>query len=258
MLRIEQARKTFRAGTPDARVALDGIDCSLADGDFAVLIGSNGAGQSTLLNAVAGAVALDSGRIVIDEHDVGGLGVHRRARFVARVFQDPMQGTMPGLTVEENLSLAALRARKHGLRRAVSATRRETYRGLLRGFRLGLEERLEAPAGSLSGGQRQCLALAMAVIERPRILLLDEHTAALDPRTAALVMEATAATIAEASLTALMVTHNMQHALDFGSRLMMMDAGRIQLDLDGAAKRGLSVQDLVARFHLNSDRMLLA
>jgi putative ABC transport system ATP-binding protein len=223
----------------------------------AVVIGSNGAGKSTLLGAVAGAVTLDRGTIRIGEADVTSLPVHRRARYVARVFQDPSVGTMPTLTVEENLRLAARRGLRRSFAPALSRAAREAGRAQLAGFGLGLEMRMDTPARLLSGGQRQCLALAMAIVPRPEVLLLDEHTAALDPRTAQTVMAATLAVVADAGLTTLMVTHNMQHALDTGSRLLMMNAGRIVLDLDQSGRQGMSVGDLVERFHLTSDRMLL-
>lgn len=257
MLRIAQATRSFGAGTPDARRALDDVSLTLKQGEFAILVGSNGAGKSTLLNAVAGAVTLDSGSIHIDGQDVTGQPVHRRARLVARVFQDPGIGTMPALTVEENLSLAHRRGQSRGFGRALTPPGRTTSQALLARFGLGLENRLDAPARLLSGGQRQCLALAMAMLPRPAVLLLDEHTAALDPRTAGMVMQATLAIVAEGQLTTLMVTHNMQHALDYGSRLLMMQSGRITLDLDGEARARLTVASLVERFRLNSDRMLL-
>jgi putative ABC transport system ATP-binding protein len=257
MLRIENAEKIFHRGTPDARPALAGVICALLAGDFAVVIGSNGAGKSTLLGAVAGAVTLDRGTIRIGEADVTSLPVHRRARYVARVFQDPSVGTMPTLTVEENLRLAARRGLRRSFAPALSRAAREAGRAQLAGFGLGLEMRMDTPARLLSGGQRQCLALAMAIVPRPEVLLLDEHTAALDPRTAQTVMAATLAVVADAGLTTLMVTHNMQHALDTGSRLLMMNAGRIVLDLDQSGRQGMSVGDLVERFHLTSDRMLL-
>jgi len=257
VLEIQSATKTFAPGTPDARAALDNLSLILPEGAFAVLIGSNGAGKSSLLNAIAGAIKLDSGRIRIAGNDVTAQPVHRRAAAVARVFQDPTLGTMPALTVEENLSLARRRGQTRTLRAALSPTRRTAARDLLARFNLGLENRLQTQARLLSGGQRQCLGLAMAMLPRPAILLLDEHTAALDPRTAETVMAATLAIVAEGNLTTLMVTHNMQHALDFGSRLLMMSSGRIAFDLDSTARQGLTVADLVEKFHLTTDRMLL-
>ena len=197
------------------------------------------------------------GRIQLDGTDVTGWPVHRRAAFVARVFQDPMVGTAPSLTIEENLALAAMRGARRGLRLAIGAARRARFEALLELFGLGLERRLRSPAALLSGGQRQVLALVMATLERPAILLLDEHTAALDPRIAALVMKATAEIVAAQRLTTLMITHNMRHALDHGDRLLMMDTGRIRMDLDAAARRELTVADLVRRFGEQSDHLAL-
>ena len=258
MIRVAGARKLFFRGSADERAALDDVTLELAAGAFAVVIGSNGAGKSTLLNAIAGTVALDAGSVQIDGADVTRWPVHRRARRVARVLQDPMLGTLPALTVAENLALAEMRAAGRGLRLALGAGRRRRYAALLAPYGLGLETRLASRAGSLSGGQRQVLALAMAVMGAPQVLLLDEHAAALDPKTAELVMAATVQAIAAGKLTALMVTHNMQHAVRYGERLLMMDAGRIRLDLAGQAKRGLTVEQLVERFHLADDRVLLS
>lgn len=257
-LGLRGARKVFHAGTADERVALDDISLELADGAFAVVIGSNGSGKSTLLNVIAGQLALDSGTLAIDATDVTRWPQHRRAALVARVLQDPMLGTLPTLTVAENLALAQMRASGRGLRPALNARRRQRFAQLLEAYGLGLEARLDARAGLLSGGQRQVLALAMAVIEAPRLLLLDEHTAALDPRTAELVMQATLRAVTGARLTTLMVTHNMQHAIRYGDRLLMMDAGRIKLDISGDEKARLTVEALVDRFRLADDKMLLA
>jgi putative ABC transport system ATP-binding protein len=258
LIRLEGARKLFHAGTADERAALDGVTLELAAGAFAVLIGSNGAGKSTLLNAIAGTVTLDAGSVRLGAEDVTRWPVHQRARHVARVMQDPMLGTLPALTVEENLALAEMRAAGRGLRPALGGGRRARFAALLAPYGLGLESRLGARAGMLSGGQRQVLALAMAVIRPPRVLLLDEHAAALDPKTADLVMAATVRAVAAGGLTTLMVTHNMQHAMRYGDRLLMMDAGRIRLDLAGAEKRGLTVEQLVERFHLADDKVLLS
>jgi len=255
MLTVEGLRVVFHAQTPDERVALDDLELSLPDGCFAVVVGTNGAGKSTLLNAIAGAVRPAAGRIRLDGTDVTDWPVHRRAAFVARVFQDPMVGTAPSLTIEENLALAALRGRRRGLRLAIDAARRSRFESLLAPFGLGLERRLRSPAGLLSGGQRQVLALVMATLARPAVLLLDEHTAALDPRIAALVMKATADIVAAQRLTTLMITHNMRHALDHGDRLLMMDAGRIRMDLDADARRDLTVSDLVRRFGEQADHV---
>ena len=258
MLRIEGARRVFHAGTPDARAALDGVSLELAAGSFGVVIGSNGAGKSTLLNAIAGSLRLDQGSIRIDGADVTAQAEHRRAALVSRVLQDPMQGTLPSLTVEENLVLAELRSTGRSFARAVTAARRRRYAELLAHFGLGLETRLGARAGLLSGGQRQVLSLAMATMGTPRVLLLDEHAAALDPKTAEVVMQATLAAVSQLRLTTLMVTHNMQHAIDYGDRLLMMDAGRVRLDVAGEEKARLTVETLVARFRLADDKMLLA
>lgn len=258
MIRLEGIRKTFNPGTPDARAALDGVSLEIGAGEFVVVIGGNGAGKSTLLNAIGGAVQPDSGRILFDGRDVTRQREEQRARLVARVFQDPMIGTAANLTVEENLTLAVLRSRRAGWRRGLSAGRRARFRDVLRPFGLGLEDRLQALVGLLSGGQRQALALAMATLERPAILLLDEHTAALDPRTSEIVMNATVSAVGAARMTALMVTHNMRHALDFGSRILMMNRGAVQADIGQADKQGLTVEALVARFGVADDKMLLA
>ncbi len=257
-LQLRDARLRFRAGTPDERVALAGVDLEVGDGEFVVLIGSNGAGKSTLLNVVSGQLALDCGSVAIDGRDLTRVAEHRRAALIARVAQDPLRGTVPSLTIEENLALADLRSHGRGLAAALNGARRERFRALLAGFGLGLETRLGTRAGMLSGGQRQVLALAMAVLNPPRVLLLDEHTAALDPRTAELVMRATLDAVQTARLTTLMITHNMQHAIDFGDRLLMLDAGRIRLDVAGDAKRELTVDALVKRFRLADDKLLLA
>ena len=257
MIELRRVRVVFHARTPDERVALDDIDLSLAPGTFSVVVGTNGAGKSTLLNAIAGSIRPAAGSVVVDGRDVTDWPVHRRARFAARVFQDPMVGTAPSLTIEENLALAHLRGRRRGLRPALGADNRRTYRDLLAAFGLGLEDRLGSPVGLLSGGQRQVLALTMATLATPRILLLDEHTAALDPRIAELVMTATADVIAARRLTALMVTHNMRHALTYGDRLLMMDAGGIKLDIDAAARQTMTVGDLVRRFGAEADHLVL-
>jgi putative ABC transport system ATP-binding protein len=258
MLRLARAEKRFHRGSADERVALDGVSLDLPAGGFAVVIGSNGAGKSTLLNAIAGSEPLDSGTVEIEGRAVTGWPQHRRARLVARVLQDPRLGTLPALTIEENLALAELRAAGAGLGRALTSARRSRYAQLLAPFGLGLETRLGARAGLLSGGQRQVLALAMAVVAAPRVLLLDEHCAALDPKTAELVMNATLHAVAASRLTTLMVTHNMQHAIRYGDRLLMMHGGRVLLDVADAEKARLTVDALVERFHLTDDKLLLA
>jgi len=258
MLRLARAEKRFHRGSADERAALDSVSLELPAGSFAVVIGSNGAGKSTLLNAIAGSEPLDSGTVEIDSRAVTGWPQHRRARLVARVMQDPRLGTLPALTIEENLALAELRAAGAGLGRALTSARRSRYAQLLAPFGLGLETRLGARAGMLSGGQRQVLALAMAVVAAPRVLLLDEHCAALDPKTAELVMNATLHAVAASRLTTLMVTHNMQHAIRYGDRLLMMHGGRVLLDVADAEKARLTVDALVERFHLTDDKLLLA
>ena len=258
MIEIRGACKTFNPGTPDARTALDGVTAELAPGEFAVVIGSNGAGKSTLLDAIAGVTPLDEGLVTIGGRDVTGLPVHRRAAHLARVFQDPLAGAFAGMTVEENLLVASLRGKSAGFAWGITEARRSEWRTALSVFRLGLEDRLSAEAGQLSGGQRQSLALAMAVMAKSPALLLDEHTAALDPRTARLVMDATAAIVARFSMTTLMVTHNMRHAIEYGSRLLMMDQGRIVRDFSGAEKKALTVETLIAAFESADDKLLLA
>ena len=258
MIEVIDARKVFHAGTSDARAALDGVSLSLADGAFAVLIGSNGAGKSTLLNAIAGSVTLDAGTIRIGGADVTRQSVEARASRIARVFQDPMAGTAANMTVEENLLLAELRGQSASLRWGLNAARRATYKERLADLGLGLEDRLGSRVGLLSGGQRQALALVMAVLRTPDVLLLDEHTAALDPRTAELVLAATIRVIARDRLTAVMVTHNMNQALACGSVIVMMENGRIKLSIEGDAKRTATVADLVARFGAADDKILLS
>lgn len=255
---VRGVKKTFFPGSADERVALDGIDLALAAGDFAVIVGSNGSGKSTLLNALAGEVRVDAGAIGVDGADLTALPTHARAKWVARVFQDPAIGTAGSMTIEENLAVADSRGERRTLARALSRSARERYARTLAPLGLGLETRLGAKVQLLSGGQRQALALVMAVLKRPSLLLLDEHTAALDPRTAEAVMQATLHAVSEARLTTLMVTHNMSQALRFGNRLVMMRAGRIVLDVAGAEKAALTVEALVARFHLTDDKLLLA
>lgn len=248
---------TFNPGVPDARKALDGLDFSLNDGDFAVIIGSNGAGKSTLLNAIAGTVTLDHGTIRLGAHDLTRLAPYRRAGLITRVFQDPMTGTAADMTIEENLALAEQRGRRRGLRPHLSAARRDHYRDLLRTLSLGLEDRLTTQVALLSGGQRQALSLLMALISKPRLLLLDEHTAALDPRTADIVMQATLSAVAQSDVTTIMITHNMTHAIETGTRLVMMNAGRVVYEVSGAEKSALTPDALIERFNIDNDRMLL-
>ena len=258
MLEIRAARKMFYRGQADEKTARDGLDLHLAKGEFGVVIGTNGAGKSSLLNAICGALRLDSGQILVAGVDVTDQPVHQRAARLARVFQDPMRGTAASMTVAENMLLADLRGKPRTLRRGLTAARRDLYAQRLEVLGLGLENRLNTRVDLLSGGQRQSLSLIMAVSSSPEILLLDEHTAALDPRTADLVMSATVRTVKTFALTTLMVTHNMQHAVDFGDSVIMMDAGRVRHHMTGAKKENVTVASLVDLFSVKSDHMLLA
>jgi putative ABC transport system ATP-binding protein len=263
VLELKSVRRVFQPGTPDEVIALNDISVSFQEGEFITLVGSNGAGKSTLLAAIAGAQPIDAGRIVLDGRDVTALPAYARAGFIGRVAQDPKAGTAAGLSVAENLAVALLRGQARGLGRGVTRERREVFRQALADLGLGLQERLNAPAGSLSGGQRQALALVLATLRTPRLLLLDEHAAALDPRTAPAVMEITRRLVEQQHITTLMVTHNVEHALSYGTRLLMLHAGKIVLDISGATKQALSVQDLIARYEqqahetLADDRVLL-
>lgn len=248
MLELCGIEKVFHAGTVNERVALAGVDLRLNDGDFVTVIGGNGAGKSTLLNAVAGTFPIDNGRILIDGKDITRLPEHARARFLGRVFQDPMMGTAPTMQIVENLALAARRGKRRSLRWGISKGEQEKYRELLADLGLGLEDRMTTRVGLLSGGQRQALTLLMATLVRPRLLLLDEHTAALDPKTAANVLSLTDRLVSEQGLTALMITHNMRDALAHGNRLIMMDGGRVVLDVCGEEKKALTVESLLDRF----------
>ena len=264
MLSIENVHKTFNAGTVNEKRALNGIDLQLDEGDFVTVIGGNGAGKSTTLNAIAGVFMVDQGRITIDGTDVTRLPEYKRAKFLGRVFQDPMTGTAASMQIDENLALAARRGQSRGLRWGVTHKEREKYRELLKTLDLGLEDRLTAKVGLLSGGQRQALTLLMATLKKPKLLLLDEHTAALDPKTAAKVLEISDKIIAENHLTTMMVTHNMKDAITHGNRLIMMYDGRVILDIRGEEKKKLTVDDLLQKFskasgdELNNDRMLLS
>lgn len=248
MLSINRAYKKFNAGTINEKEALTNISLTLEDGDFATLIGGNGAGKSTLLNCVAGVHSIDQGSIVIDGDNVTNLSEHKRAGFIGRVFQDPMMGTASNMGIEENLALALRRGQSRCLRWGISHKEREKYRENLSRLGLGLETRLSAKVGLLSGGQRQALTLLMATLIRPKILLLDEHTAALDPKTAEKVLHLSDQYIKEGNLTTLMVTHNMLNAIQYGNRLIMMHEGRIILDIRGEEKQRLTVEDLMKRF----------
>ena len=248
MLELQHVSKTFNPGTINEKKALSDLSLHLAPGDFVTVIGGNGAGKSTLLNAVAGVWPVDSGRILLDGEDITALPEHRRAVHIGRVFQDPMMGTAPNMQLEENLALALRRGQKRGLKWGVTKLEREDYRALLADLGLGLEDRLTAKVGLLSGGQRQAVTLLMAALRRPKLLLLDEHTAALDPATAAKVLELSDRIVSEAHLTALMITHNMSDAIRHGNRLIMMDEGHIILDISGEAKKKLTKRELIDRF----------
>ena len=258
MLDLKNVSKTFHPGTVNARTALDDLSLHLNEGDFVTVIGGNGAGKSTLLNAIAGTFAVDSGSIAIGGQDVTRLPEFKRAALIGRVFQDPMQGTAATMQIEENLALAARRGQPRGLRWGLTKAEREKYRALLQPLDLGLEDRLTAKVGLLSGGQRQALTLLMAALKQPKLLLLDEHTAALDPKTAAKVLSLSDQIVAENHLTTLMITHNMKDAIRHGNRLLMMSAGRIVLDISGEEKKKLTVEDLLHRFSLASDGEMLS
>lgn len=248
MLELRNVSKTFNPGTVNARTALNDLSLTLREGDFVTVIGGNGAGKSTMLNAVAGTFAVDEGQILIAGRDVTHLSEHKRAAFIGRVFQDPMMGTAPTMQIEENLALAARRGQRRGLSWGVTRREREAYREKLKTLGLGLEDRMTAKVGLLSGGQRQALTLLMASLKRPELLLLDEHTAALDPATAEKVLELSDRIVAENHLTALMITHNMRDAITHGNRLIMMNAGRVILDISGEEKKKLTKRDLLDRF----------
>jgi len=248
MLKATGLTKTFDAGSPNEVRALDGVTLEFDDGAFVVVVGTNGSGKSTLLGALAGEFALDGGRIELDGIDITGWPVYRRARWIGRVFQNPFAGTAPGMTIAENLTLAARRDRRFGLARALSRRRRDVFVQKVRSLNMGLEGRLDHEIGSLSGGQRQALTLLMATWVKPRLLLLDEHTAALDPKTAAVVIRLTREIVDRDRLTTLMVTHSMQQAVNLGDRLIMMHRGRIIHDIRSEEKRRLRAEDLLERF----------
>ena len=263
MLEIRNISKTFNPGTINEKKALLDLSLTLKDGDFVTVIGGNGAGKSTLLNAVAGVWPVDCGSILLDGEDITALPEHKWAKYIGRVFQDPMMGTAPNMQMEENLALALRRGQKRGLRWGVTKAERQEYREKLKTLGLGLEDRMTVKVGLLSGGQRQALTLLMASLRKPKLLLLDEHTAALDPATAAKVLELSDQIVAENGLTALMITHNMTDAIKHGNRLIMMDQGRIILDIEGENKKHLTKKDLmdkfaqVAGYQLDSDETLL-
>ncbi len=248
MLELKNISKTFNPGTVNEKQALIDVNLTLEDGDFVTVIGGNGAGKSTMLNAIAGVWPVDEGQILIDGQDVTKLPEYKRASYLGRVFQDPMTGTAAAMNIEENLALALRRGQKRTLRKGIKASEREAYRELLAGLGLGLEDRMTSKVGLLSGGQRQALTLLMATLRKPKLLLLDEHTAALDPKTAAKVLETTELIVNRDHLTTLMITHNMRDAIAHGNRLIMMMEGEIILDIRGEEKKGLSVTDLLSRF----------
>ena len=264
MLELTNVKKTFNARTVNEKVALNGLNLRLADGDFVTVIGGNGAGKSTMLNAIAGVWPIDSGRIAIDGRSVTQLPEHRRAALLGRVFQDPMTGTAATMQIEENLALAARRGQKRTLKIGITREEREAYRDKLARLGLGLEDRMTAKVGLLSGGQRQALTLLMATLKKPKLLLLDEHTAALDPRTAQKVLELSEQIVTENQLMTLMVTHNMRDAIRYGNRLVMMNEGRVILDVSGDEKKHLTVEMLMDAFARASgeafanDRILLS
>ena len=248
MLEMQHVTKVFNCGSVDEKVALNDLSLTLRDGDFVTVIGGNGAGKSTMQNAICGTWLPDSGHILLDGVDVTSLPEHKRAKYLGRVYQDPMMGTAARLQIEENLALAARRGKRRTLRPGIVRSERENYRKLLETLGLGLETRLSAKVGTLSGGQRQALTLLMATLQKPQLLLLDEHTAALDPRTAAKVMELTERIVKENHLTTLMITHNMRDAIQYGNRLVMLHEGRVILDIEGEEKKRLTVPDLLEMF----------
>ena len=264
MLKIENIHKTFNTGTVNEKKALRGVDLHLKPGEFVTVIGGNGAGKSTLLNSVAGVFGVETGKIIIDGVDVTHLPEYKRAKYIGRVFQDPMMGTAANMWIEENLALAARRGKPRTLRSGITKAERDEYKEKLKILDLGLEDRMTSKVGLLSGGQRQALTLLMATLQKPKLLLLDEHTAALDPKTAAKVLELTDRIVRENQLTTLMITHNMQNALEMGNRTLMMDSGRIVLDVKGEERKGMTVNDLLEQFkaqagkHLDNDRILLS
>lgn len=263
MLKVRDVTKVFNKGTVNEKIALDGVNLELAEGDFVTVIGSNGAGKSTLLNAIAGNFTVDSGNIFIEDKNITNLPQYKRAAFISRVFQDPMSGTAAAMTIEENLVMAMRRGHTRRLRKAISSKDRNNLREELKKLGLGLEDRLTNRVSLLSGGQRQALTLLMAAIQTPKLLLLDEHTAALDPRTAEKVLDLTCKEAGEYHLTTLMITHNLDHALSVGNRTIMMHEGRIILDIKGAERDDMTIAHLLEMFEqasgtqMHNDRMLL-
>jgi putative ABC transport system ATP-binding protein len=264
MLVVQDVFKTFNPGTINEKKALDGISITLNEGDFVTVIGGNGAGKSTLLNALAGVWPIDSGKILVDKIDITMMPEHKRAKYLGRVFQDPMMGTAAGMEIDENLALANRRGKLRGFRSGITAKEKAHYKEHLKSLDLGLEDRLTSKVGLLSGGQRQALTLLMASLKKPKLLLLDEHTAALDPKTATKVLETTEKIVKKDMITTLMITHNMKDAIAHGNRLIMMNKGKIIFDISGEDKRKLTVEDLLHKFaeasgqELANDRMMLS
>lgn len=249
MLNISEVEKTFNPGTINEKKALNGINLHLSEGDFVTVIGGNGAGKSTMLNMIAGVYPVDCGSIVIDGVDITHLPEYKRAKYLGRVFQDPMTGTAADMQIEENLALAARRGKRRTLRVGITSKERAEYKELLKILGLGLENRLTAKVGLLSGGQRQALTLLMATLKKPKLLLLDEHTAALDPKTAEIVMQLTGKIVAEKKVTTIMVTHNLRYAVEYGDRLIMMHQGKAIIDKAGADKKAMQVDDILGTFN---------
>jgi putative ABC transport system ATP-binding protein len=258
MLELEGVTKVFNRGSVDEKVALRHIHLKVEKGEFITIIGSNGAGKTTLLNAVTGSVLVDDGNVVIDGLDVTHLSEFKRGRLIGRVFQNPLMGTASEMTIEENLSMALLRGKPRGLQKGVTQNHRDVYRPVLQTLGLGLENRLTDRVGLLSGGQRQTLAILMATLSLPKILLLDEHVASLDPKTAMVVLDLTERVIKENGLTTLMVTHNMDQAIRYGSRLIMMHEGKMILDVSGEEKSKLTIPEVIQRFGIVDEKLLLA
>lgn len=258
MLELKGLYKTFNAGTINEKRAINGVDLTLEDGDFVTIIGGNGAGKSTVLNLISGVFPVDQGSIHLNEKELTNLPEYRRAKYLGRVFQDPMMGTAATMNIEENLALAYRRGARRGLGIGIKKQEREMYREQLSTLGLGLEDRMTSKVGLLSGGQRQALTLLMATLKKPELLLLDEHTAALDPKTADKVLQLTEEIVSRDHLTTLMVTHNMKNAIQYGNRLIMMDSGKVVVDIRGEEKKNLSVKDLLEKFNIESDRMLLS
>ena len=263
MLRVEGISKTFFAGTVNEKLALKNVSLEMKTGDFITVIGGNGAGKSTLLNSIAGVFKVDGGKIYIDDIDVTHMAEHKRAAYIGRVFQDPMMGTAAGMMVEENLAIASRRGQRLGLSWGFRDNEFNEFKDKLANLNLGLEDRMKSRIGTLSGGQRQAITLLMATLRKPKLLLLDEHTAALDPKTAEKVLELTKKIVEENGLTTIMITHNMRDALRFGNRLLMLNDGEILLDILGEEKSKMTVHDLLEAFEKSggedvSDRMLLS